>query len=67
MITVADLKDQSGPGQHPVLYCIYCGGRYSANRGDYFMHPAAHVFTCCGEPMELVRIETRYVVVNPNE
>ena len=54
MITVDDLKDQTGSGPHPILYCEFCESEFSANKGDYFMHPFDHVFMCCGENMHLV-------------
>jgi hypothetical protein len=55
MIKVSDLKDQIGtPGPHPFLYCQECGSQFSANKGDYFMHPSDHVFTCCGENLNLM-------------
>ncbi|MCI0525953.1 MAG: hypothetical protein L0Y56_00670 [Nitrospira sp.] len=65
MITVKDLKDQTGtPGPHSVLYCLNCMSTYSANRGDYFFleNPGdrKHVFRCCGEPMILVVPEIHY-------
>jgi hypothetical protein len=53
-VRVSDLKDQIGtPGPHPFLYCAICAATYSANKGDYFMHPADYVFTCCEENMKL--------------
>jgi len=56
MITVGQLQNQTGvPGPHPSLHCDQCGNDYSANKSDYFMAPSDHPFTCCGEPMRLVR------------
>lgn len=53
-VKVSDLKDQiSNVGPHPFLYCFQCNSSYSANKGDYFMHPSDHIFTCCGENMKL--------------
>lgn len=56
VVKCGDLKDQSGPGPHPVLYCVHCGDEYSANKGDYFDTPEDEVMTCptCEEPMQLV-------------
>ena len=54
-VRVSDLKDQTGQSNRPVLYCGECDSTYSANKGDYFMHPSSHVFECCGEKMRLVR------------
>ncbi len=59
-VKVKDLKDQSGPGPHPNLMCLCCGGEYSANKGDYFMFPHNHTFKCCGEEMILAVKEVRY-------
>lgn len=60
-VTVADLKDQVGkPGPHPNLYCECCGSEYSANAGDYFMHPHDYIFECCDEPMVLAIKHTTY-------
>lgn len=56
MVRCKDLKDQSGPGPHAVLFCASCGDEYSSNKGDYFMTPENEVMTCpeCEDPMELV-------------
>ncbi len=43
------------------MYCRVCGGRYSASAGDYWYASANHVFTCCGQAMELVYVETHIV------
>jgi hypothetical protein len=54
-VKVSDLKDQIGMnGPRPFLMCYCCGAEYSANKGDYFMHPSDHTFECCDEPMVLV-------------
>lgn len=54
-VTVEDLQDQTlKTGPHPHLHCFKCGAQYSANRGDYFMHPKDHVFKCCRRNMTLV-------------
>jgi hypothetical protein len=65
-ITVADLKDQinSRDRNHPVLHCQECGSQFSANRGDYFMHPLTYPFFHCDRPMRLVRVETRMVEID---
>lgn len=53
-VKVSDLKDQTGtPGPHPFLYCPWCDGHFSANKGDYFNYPREHIFICCKEPMRL--------------
>lgn len=62
-ITVADLKNDYGPGRDPFLYCGCCGEHWSATRGDYFTHSPDHVFTCCEENMRLVRKVVKYVDV----
>lgn len=65
VIRVRDLKDQIGaPYPRPFLHCTVCGAEYSANVGDYFAASPDTVMTCCGEPMLLVRRETRLVEVN---
>ena len=54
-VKVSDLKDQTGvAGPHPILYCTCCGGEYSANASDYFMHPSNYTFKCCRRNMKLV-------------
>ena len=64
-ITVADLKDQTGtPNPSPFLYCDDCGAEWSANKGDYFTHARDYVFTCCEQPMRLVRKVVSYVDVD---
>jgi hypothetical protein len=63
MTTVADLKQQSGSGPHPILHCRKCGAEYSANKGDYWNLPATHIFVCCKVPCKLVVKSTRYVEV----
>jgi hypothetical protein len=66
MITVADLKNQTGTHDpHPVLYCRDCGAEYSANKGDYFMHPPTYPFFCCDQPMILVVKKTVFEEVEP--
>lgn len=61
-ITVGDLKDQIGvQGPHPFLYCDRCEGKYSANKGDYFMSPRDRAFKCCGRNMRLVFERVEYV------
>jgi hypothetical protein len=60
-VTVADLKEQTGvPGPHPNLVCECCGAEYSANKGDYFMHPPTYPFFCCDRPMILAIRRTIY-------
>lgn len=62
-ITVGDLKDQMGmPFPQPMLKCFVCGSEFSGHRGDYFMAPLTHVFTCCNEPTRLV---TKHTVFEP--
>ncbi len=61
MVTVADLKDQTGkPGPHPILVCYCCGAECSANAGDYFNSRPTFKFVCCGEPMDLAIKRTVY-------
>jgi hypothetical protein len=61
MVKVKDLPDLFGAAQpHPMLLCEQCFSQFSANKGDYFMHPKDYVFTCCGENMRLVRKVVRY-------
>jgi DNA replicative helicase MCM subunit Mcm2 (Cdc46/Mcm family) len=49
--------------QQPFLYCSVCGGRYSADRGDYFMVDQATEIRCCGRLMRLVIERVEYVDV----
>lgn len=52
---VRNLQDQSGASfPRPFLYCVKCGGEYSAHRGDYFLLDPDHVFKCCRRLMALV-------------
>lgn len=62
-VTVGDLPDQNllRAGNHPELHCFECGGSYSADKDDYFMHPKDHVFACCDKPIALVVKEVRFV------
>lgn len=63
-IRVHDLQDQIGaPHPRPFLHCTVCGAEYSAHAGDYFAAGPDAIMTCCGEPMVLVRRETRLVGV----
>ena len=60
-VRVSDLIPQTGkPGPHPVLHCRICGEDDSANQNDYFAYPSAHVFKCCGEPVQLAVKEIVY-------
>jgi hypothetical protein len=60
-ITKSMLRDQIGmTGPRPFFYCRYCDQEYSANRGDYFMLPDSHIFTCCGHPMKLATKTLKY-------
>ena len=62
IIRVRDLKDLFGmPSPRPMLFCEDCGTESSAHRGDYFMAKPDSPLECCGQPMRLVRKETRYV------
>lgn len=61
MAKVSDLKDQTGTNDNSILHCECCGDDYSANKGDYFLYPADHVFTCCGEEMILATRVVSYV------
>jgi hypothetical protein len=65
-VRVADLPDLlSKPQPHPSLHCDVCYSDFSAHNGDYWQLPPAHVFTCCGQAMRLVRRETRLITVLP--
>ena len=65
MIKVKNLKGQVGMnGSIPFLYCINCGGKYSANAGDYFIANPEYIFTCCEEPMRLVTKSVTYKEIN---
>jgi len=35
------------PPNFVMLHCAACGNDYSANRGDYFLHPANKALKCC--------------------
>ncbi len=59
-VKVGDLKEQSGPGPHPILYCTECGGEYSADKSDYFMLPDTEIMMCCDIPLQLVMKTTTY-------
>ncbi len=37
------------------LRCTICHSDYSATKGDYWMMPTKHVFSCCGQDLLLVR------------
>lgn len=45
---------------HPFLFCPDCGNEASANPADYWAVNRDTVFTCCGEPMRLVRRRVIY-------
>lgn len=49
------------------LMCDSCGGMYSADKGDYFLHSPEYVFTCCDEAMDLVCKTITYEVLKPEE
>jgi len=63
-ITLADLREANRKttfGQsNPMLRCQVCGNTHSANPGDYFMAAEDYIFTCCDEPMRLVRKVVSY-------
>jgi hypothetical protein len=64
MITVKDLKDQTGTQDRSMLLCENCGAQYSANKSDYsFWMPANQAFTCCEEPLVLVVKSVAYEVI----
>jgi hypothetical protein len=63
MVKVSDLKDKYDG--NVMLYCECCSSECSATRGDYFQRPLDHTFTCCGEPMRLVRKRVMYEDVLP--
>lgn len=44
----------------PFLHCRWCGGEYSAHRGDYFAAHPNTVLRCCGQPLRLVVKLTEY-------
>ena len=65
-IRVGDLKNQTGvPGPHPILVCRVCSQENSANAGDYFNMVEHHIFTHCGEEMELAMRRIVYDTVKP--
>lgn len=60
-VRVKDLLDSTTS----FLYCPICDGRYSANKGDYFMRSPDHILKCCNKPMWLAtgsRMITRQAV-----
>lgn len=59
-VTVADLPREL---HGEFLICLECHSEYSAQRGDYFAADPQTVMECCGEPMKLVRRESRLVEV----
>ena len=62
-IKVLDLKDQTGHPElapHPILHCTHCQASHSANAGDYWNVSVDHIFTCCGEPMQLGHMVTQF-------
>lgn len=64
LIKVSDLKDQTGIGPEPILYCELCGAELPANKGDYFMCSRKATFKCCEIPMKLVIKKITYEEVN---
>lgn len=52
----SNMQDQITSNDKKILHCPTCEAEYSGNRGDYFMLPDDHVFTCdeCNCEMELV-------------
>ncbi len=64
MVRVKDLPKLTGnPSsncQQPILFCLYCSGEYSAERGDYFIYPWDTVMTHCDMPMQLVTKQIVY-------
>lgn len=59
-VTIKDLKDQILTSDKSLLYCFGCGVEFSANKGDYWNIPENHIFTHCGENMQLVTKKTVY-------
>lgn len=59
-ITMADGSTAHIESQQPLLYCECCGNESSANPGDYWDANPETVFSCCGEPMRLVRKVVQY-------
>ena len=55
MVTVKDFADQilDKSRANEFLYCIICGNKCSANKGDYFNMSDSYVFECCNKPMIL--------------
>jgi len=47
----------TGALDRKVMYCIMCGAQYLADPGDYWDHPDDYIFTCCGTPMVLGKLE----------
>jgi hypothetical protein len=60
LIRVRDLRYGDNGSGKPMLYCIECGGEYSADAGDYFMARPDTVMKCCDQPMLRVVKQTRY-------
>lgn len=63
-VRVSDLPKT--PEHGVILRCLYCGGEYSATRGDYFMADPNTVMKCHNRPMALVRRRTVYEQVKVN-
>ena len=60
---VSNLRDQIGmQGNRPIMVCRVCSAEYSANKGDYWDVKEEHIFTCCGQPMQIV---TKHIVYRP--
>lgn len=51
MIRVRDLRSGDNGAGKPFLLCGKCHGRYSADRGDYFMLKPDTIMRCCGRPL----------------
>jgi len=46
-----------------MMYCIKCGGEYSADKSDYFMVRGDHKFRCCNCIMDVVVKQTTHCLV----
>ena len=54
MVKIKHLKDQILHNDNRFLYCVVCGGEYSANSVDYFAYDKEHVLKCCDKPLLLM-------------
>lgn len=50
------------PPNFVVLHCSACGSNYSANRGDYFLHPSDKPLKCGNDGFKLFIVTRRTVL-----